>query len=1103
MMRRTKGKSERCTVRLRKSGCSLTPSGFLTFAILFLLLAASVNSGTVRQVLVGTEIPTRLFIGSHFIFHESDSLHFNGRLLRRDVDYSFSTGQGTFDLSSLHPTINDTLIASYHKLPAWLMTSYGSELPKVAPSTATQSEPPPDLVLSRRTSNESSVSLSGAKTFRFLARTNGPSEFSQSLDLAVEGELAPGVTISGAVSDRGYDPSYGTADSRLNELDKVRLKLNSKSVTAEIGDIAVSNRLSSTRLIPRTVSGARLVVHKPRWRVDALAARPKGRFATVLIEGDNGLQGPYFIGEGGRSQPIVPGSESVWLDGERLERGTTKDYMMEYPTSGITFNANHPIDRRSRIEIDFEPLIADFKGELLSIGSGAMFGDSVFTLNIELQRDGDDKDQPLWGEMSTTDLQLLSQIGDSTQQGVRPGVTPDSMGAYSMIVDSLPDTVFQYVGSPTGDFNVTFSFVGPGAGSYRFLGVDIYEFVGAGHGDYLPVVALATPELTDHYRLRASLNNTTLGIVTADLRQSYYDRNLFSQLDDNNNDGLYYHLNLDKRFNRENELSLSVRHRQAEYATLERLNEPEFRREFLLPPQYEQDDDETIFRGSTVTNPFGFITVRSEFGRLEYARQFHANKGHIGFRIIPMDRIDISLDAQVIQSEFTPDEQHLKGNGENLLGRVRFDVTRNISLTSSIESDNRKHEYNGLAQGTRYLRSNIGLNSDNEYLRYEEYREDSLMTDWNETLKRRRLSLTSNRNLGAMNYQLSMTNQWLEGTTISERNFLGRFGYRYHNQLKRFTIEGAYTISTESRHPRGVTYLEVEPGRGDYLFEDSIFVPDPDGNYIQVDQILSDRSRVRRGEKSFNIRREFDHVYVRFNSRIIEELLDEGERGALWSLPFYSDETQPYLFYDRQYDSDLRLWKTRGFHVFNLSYRETMQRRLVADSPRLRRQREESLSMKEVARDTYLEQKIELFQIDRDRYYGSAGVIDGYKLSLSARRNISGLEITTGGSYRHAESATEELSQLYVVSLNTRMQMVRKGELRTSVEMYTQQLSNITGTPSYFLTDNKPGEKGAIWSINLNYGVKGEVRLNFSLTGRHADNRTARLTGRTELVAGF
>ena len=328
-------------------------------------------------------------------------------------------------------------------------------------------------------------------------------------------------------------------------------------------------------------------------------------------------------------------------------------------------------------------------------------------------------------------------------------------------------------------------------------------------------------------------------------------------------------------------------------------------------------------------------------------------------------------------------------------------------------------------------------------------------------------------------------------------------GYRYHSQHRRLTIEGAYTISTESRHARGLTYLEVEPGRGDFIFEDSIFVPDPDGNFIQVDQLLSERSRVRRGEKSFHLRREFNHVYVRFNSRINEELLDGGNRGLLWSLPFYSDESEPYLFYDRQYDSDLRLWKVGGFHVINLSYRETMQRRQVADAPRLRRQREESLNLKEVALDTYLEQKLELFQVDRDRYYGSSGEIDGYKISISARRRITVLEITTTGSYRRAKSSTDELSQLYTVSLNARWQMVRKGELRSSLEGYSQRLTNVGGSHSYFLTDNRPGEKGAIWSVNLNYGVKGEVRLNFSLTGRHADNRTARLTGRTEMVAGF
>ncbi|MCK4462639.1 MAG: hypothetical protein KAW46_12610, partial [candidate division Zixibacteria bacterium] len=87
--------------------------------VLLLILAGSSHAAAIRKVLSSDEIPKRLFIGSHFIFHESDSLYLNGRLLQRGDDYSFSANLGAFDLSSLEISPGDTLIACYRKLPPW------------------------------------------------------------------------------------------------------------------------------------------------------------------------------------------------------------------------------------------------------------------------------------------------------------------------------------------------------------------------------------------------------------------------------------------------------------------------------------------------------------------------------------------------------------------------------------------------------------------------------------------------------------------------------------------------------------------------------------------------------------------------------------------------------------------------------------------------------------------------------------------------------------------------------------------------------------------------------------------------------------------------
>ena len=71
------------------------------------------------------------------------------------------------------------------------------------------------------------------------------------------------------------------------------------------------------------------------------------------------------------------------------------------------------------------------------------------------------------------------------------------------------------------------------------------------------------------------------------------------------------------------------------------------------------------------------------------------------------------------------------------------------------------------------------------------------------------------------------------------------------------------------------------------------------------------------------------------------------------------------------------------------------------------------------------------------------------------------------------------------------------------MEGYRQSLTDAGSGGGYLLTGNRPGDRGAIWRVSLNYGVKGDVRANFSVSGRHSSDRTGRVTARGEVVAGF
>lgn len=1068
------------------------------------LLPAALSARVVERY-IGSDISQHIPYVGRDLFQDSDTLRLNGRILERGSEYTIDRFKRRFELSVDTVSAGDTLTVIYTALPRWLKASIGRELPEESGGTAAPRPFAPDESWSRTSAASSNVRFSGAKSFRFSARSSGSSEFSQALDLAVSGEISPGVEITGAISDRGYDPTYGTANSRLSELDKVNLSLRSKRLAAQIGDITLQDLpdLPATK----SVSGATAELTYPTWSAGALVSRPRGRFTTARFQGQDGFQGPYQISRGSGAESIVPGSETVWLDGARLEKGAGKDFTIDYATGRVTFTAAHPIDRRSRIEIDYEPLAGAYEEELIALHGGGGRADSTWYLAVGMLRDGDDREQPITGELSPEDLALLQQSGDTAV--ARSGARADTLGSYVLITDSLPDSLYRYVGAGNGNWDVRFSFVGTGGGSYRFLGGDRYEYVGEGNGDYRPVVVLETPERTDYVRVNGGWRNETAGDIELEFRGTRHDRNLFSRFDDDDNDGALVLAQWKKAWgagDRQNRLRLLHRRLGSRYRSRTRINRPDFARDYLLPAGGFLGADENLTEFSGSVSPDAHIVVKPAAGLVHYRGTFDSKTGGIDVDYHQDDGIDVSAGYSRIETSFVQSDSMSPapaGTGDNVRGSARMGVNPGTALRIGAEWDRRHNTYNSFLAGTKYMRLGGLVESATERASYEYYVEDSLTGDWSEILSRHRLTAGSQRRLGHLTYDLTASYQWLDRPDGREENFLSRTSLQYQQPRNRLSISAAYTISEERRNARGITYLEVEPGQGEYILEDGRYVPDPDGNFIQVEELLSESERVRRGERAFNLNKDWRTVLVRFNSVINEELLPGGSRPIWWLVPFLSDGGEPFLYYSRRYDGDLRLLPSSGFHAVNFAASEDVEQRLLAGQSRRRRDVKGSLTLKQRLAETYLSEVVELFRSTRDIYYADGGDIDGYRAGTQARQRVGRGELSGGFSIRRAESKTKERSLQYTATAGSRFPIAGAGELRTSLDVYWQDLSGVAGVPPYRLTDSRFGKRGVVWSVMYRQGVRGGLRINAAISGRHADDRIARITGRGEIVAGF
>lgn len=1075
-------------------------------ALLTLLHVFTLSGGTVSAETIHVppdSIPDRVTIKSLFIFQGSDTVRLGERLLVPGTDYRFHQGSGYFELLFATDTVSDTLVIRFDPVPEWVTRTVGPELPPVRQDRPSVAVPFAGEGTQTTLPTGGDVTVRGAKTFRVSTQTSGDADFGQSLDLSISGELTKGLQVSGSISDRGYDPTYGYANSRVSELDQVKLRVWSQQVDAQIGDIVMD--MYGPSGAGRSVSGASVKVAFPTWHTSAAVARPRGRQETYKSYASDGFQGPYRITQGGGARPIVPGSEVVWLDGRRLERGADKDYTIDYALGEVTFGPQLPVDSRSRIEIDYEPLATEFRQELLSFGGGVNTRDSSLYLDLQVSREADDENDPLLGEFSDRDRALLASAGDGLV--FRSGVREDSTGAYELIADSLPDSVFQYVGDGFGEYEVRFSYVGVGEGEYLFRGSGRYDFVGADSGDYLPIVVLTPPERTDRARARLGARIGDVSEVSADFRLSDFDQNVLSSLDDGDNDALFYEVASRNQWEwrgGESWVNVAHRYRQQNYNELARVDSTDLERRFLYPEHYSPVADQRMSGVDWRLGVSPKVAVAGAAERLEFSDHFLSTRTQVSLLADPTKWLSATLSGERINAFVDSSAGGTSGDGTLIGAVLSLRPEGVLRYRLSWNSDERSHSYRYVESGTRYHQFQSEVIGEHETVRYEFFAQDSSIAGvWTDDVTRHRVIAQSERQLGKLRLKTTLSQQWLDAATGDETQSLGRLNGQYRSTKDRLFVEVGYSLSDERRNARGVTYLEVEPGQGDYIFEDSAYIPAEDGDYIRVEEILSDAARVQRGVRSFVLQKNWGLVNVSLSSSLEEEVRADNALSWKWAVPFLIDRDKDYYYFNRRRDGQVQIGPVRGFYAVTLQVNDREEQRAVAGSSPINRKTSYRATLKQAVNQTFLSQEAERFTFDRDAYYTAATVGSGYRLAVSLRQVFGAGEVGVGGEYRRAEDNGGGVSRALAAELSGRWRPFEQSEFRANVELYRQQLKNLLSTASYVLTDNRPGTEGSEWRVSYRQTVRKGLRIDLSVSGRHADNRTARVLARGEVVATF
>jgi len=482
---------------------------------LFLTVTLTVIGEPGQTVIVTDKENAAYQLADPLIVAGTDSVFLDGELLDRS-EYFMDLDQGQVVFLKPIPEWTPVLVKyRYVRFPDPGPT-LARPRPQIAPPTVGESVRVVTKLDTLAAAPLPGLELTGSKVLGFSVGPTAGLGLDQATRLNLQGAVE-GIAIDAELSDQSSPiPPEGTTRN-LEELDKLVINLRSRTWQGTFGDIELAGSAGNLGGINRQAVGAVLRGTVGQLSLSGGYARPKGQFGRVIINGSDGVQGPYVLAPDSRSAQLVPGTEAVYLDGRRLTRGWDADYTIDYATGELIFTNRHIITHLSRIEAEFQFVTEAYDRTALLGGAQFWLDDTLrsrpgpLALGITLFQERDDPNRVRGTELSEQERVYLAGIGSDTTRAWLPGgrfVGPGN-GDYL-----LEGNHYRYVGRGAGDHLVQFTLKADSLGSYIYDdSLLAYRFVGPHQGNYVDSIKVALPERQDLVLARAGFNNWGLSAL--------------------------------------------------------------------------------------------------------------------------------------------------------------------------------------------------------------------------------------------------------------------------------------------------------------------------------------------------------------------------------------------------------------------------------------------------------------------------------------------------------------------------------------------------------------------------------------------------------------
>ncbi|WP_430466942.1 hypothetical protein [Winogradskyella ouciana] len=696
------------------------------------------------------------------------------------------------------------------------------------------------------------LTTSGSISRGVTIGNNQNSVLNSELDLQISGKLSDKVSLRASIQDANIPLQESGYSQRLDEFDQVFIELFSDNWNIRAGDIDLVNTNSYFANFSKRVQGLLVNANiSEKTSVFASGALVRGQFTTTQFTAQEGNQGPYKL-RGPNNELfvlIVSGSETVYVNGVPLERGENNDYIIDYNAGEIIFNSTFPITSEMRITVDYQ--FSERNYSRFTVFGGSSYNTEKLNLNVSVYSESDAKNQPLQQNLSTEQTQILADAGDDRSLMVAPSATPESFSENRILYrkDIVGgEEVFVFSQNPEDElFSVRFTLVGANQGNYVLSNdnavSNIFEYVapiaGVPQGNYEPITQLVAPERLQIAVLNGRYKPTERTDVFFELAGSKNDANLFSNIDDDDNNGFAGKLKVNQKLIKSDSLwnlfaLIDADFIQKDFRTIQRLYRAEFNRDWNL--ENDNRDDQGNFNfGNQLLLTSGLKLSHAKkgiaaynFEYLDYANNFNGSRHNVtanlrlgNFRIFSNSSF-LNSESTINRSTFLRSFNRVIYGKNNKWAGVKFATEDNEQTVIATDS------LTPLSQRFKAYEAFVGIGDSTKV-----YAEVGYIKRFNDSLRNNSLERVNNSNTyylksrliqnKSTNLQLFVNYRDLKSEDPNfedEQSLNSRLNYNQKLFNNLIVWNTSFETNSGTLPQQDFTYVEVEAGQGAYTWID-------------------------------------------------------------------------------------------------------------------------------------------------------------------------------------------------------------------------------------------------------------------------------------------